>query len=214
ARSERRRSHESRAAGPATAEPDVLADVALRETERLLDEEFARLPEKYRTPLVLCCLEGKTRDEAAGLLGWSSSLIKSRLEEARGLLRGRLARRGLALSMPLLASALARQAASASVTATPAAGAGRAAVPCVGGKAVSAGVIPAPVAALAEGVVQAMWVSKVKLAAAVVLAVGLVGAGGGFVIHRTLAAGEQGGQTSQQGADPDRRDQEKGADQA
>jgi RNA polymerase sigma factor (sigma-70 family) len=210
---ERRRSHESRAGSPSTAGPDVLADVTLRETERLLDEELARLPEKYRTPLVLCCLEGKTRDEAAGLLGWSSSLIKSRLEEARGLLRLRLARRGLGLSMPLLASALARQTASAAVTASLAAATVRAAVLGAGGKAVSAGVVPAPVAALTEGVVQAMWVSKMKLAAAVVLAVGLVGAGGGWVIHRTLAAGEQGAQASGQGADPDRPKQEKGADQ-
>jgi RNA polymerase sigma factor (sigma-70 family) len=211
---ERRRSHEGRAARPSTAGPDVLAGVTLRETERMLDEELARLPEKYRTPLVLCCLEGKTRDEAAGLLGWSSSLIKSRLEEARGRLRGRLARRGLALSMPLLATALARQAASAAVAPSLAAATVRAAVLWVGGKAVTAGVVPAPVAALTEGVVQAMWVSKMKLAAAVVLAVSLVGAGGGLVIHRTLAAGEQGAQTSRQGTEADRPNQEKGADQA
>jgi RNA polymerase sigma factor (sigma-70 family) len=210
----RRRFHESQAAGPSTLEPDVLADVTLRETEKLLDEELARLPEKYRTPLVLCCLEGKTRDEAAGLLGWSSSLIKSRLEEARGLLRCRLRRRGLVLSVPLLASALARQTASAAVTPELAAATVRAAVSFAGPGVMSAGVVPAPVAALTEGVLQAMWMSKIKLAAAVVLAVGLVGAGSGWLAHRTLAAGVPGAQTSRQGADPDRPKQQKGADPA
>jgi RNA polymerase sigma factor (sigma-70 family) len=210
----RRRLHESQAADPSRAEPDVLADITLRETARLLDEELARLPEKYRTPLVLCCLEGKTRDEAAGLLGWSSSMIKSRLEEARGLLRSRLARRGLALSVPVLVSALARGSASAAVTRGLAAATVRAAVLFVGGRAMSAGVIPAQVAALTEGVLQAMWISKIKLAAAVVLAVGILGAGGGLLIHRTLAAGELGGQTSRQGTDPARPKQEKDADQA
>jgi RNA polymerase sigma factor (sigma-70 family) len=210
----RRRLHESRAVDPSRAEPDVLADVALHETARLLDEELARLPEKYRTPLVLCCLEGKTRDEAAGLLGWSSSLIKSRLEEARGLLRGRLARRGLALSVPLFVSALARESASAAVTPGLAPATVRAAVLFAGGRAMSAGVIPAQVAALTEGVLQAMWISKIKLAAALILAVTIAGTGGGLLMHRSLAAGEPGGQTNQQGTDPDRPKQEKDADQA
>src|SRR5262249_54907882 len=199
----RRRCHEGFAAEPARVAPDVLADVTLREMEMLLDEELARLPEKYRTPLVLCCLEGKTRDEAAGLLGWSSSLIKSRLEEARDLLRCRLTRRGLVLSLPLLASALARQTASEALTPALAAATVRAAVLFTGGKAMSAGAIPAQVATLTEGVLRTMWISKLKLAGVLFLAVGILGSGGGMLAHCTLAAGEPGGQTFQKGTDAD-----------
>ena len=45
---------------------DPFADVAWRDLRRVLDEELDRLPETYRLPLVLCLLDGCTRDEAAG----------------------------------------------------------------------------------------------------------------------------------------------------
>src|SRR5262249_6375527 len=63
-----RRDHE-RQAGlmPRTTPVD---DVAPRDWEPLLHEEVDRLPEKYRVPVVLCYLEGKTHDEAARQLGW------------------------------------------------------------------------------------------------------------------------------------------------
>src|SRR5262249_8005060 len=77
---------------------DPLAEISLREAQTVLDEEMARLPEKYRAPLVLCYLEGTTRDEAAQQLGWSLGTLKRRLEQGREMLRGRLARRGLTLS--------------------------------------------------------------------------------------------------------------------
>ena len=69
----------------------------------VLDEELDRLPERYRTPLRLCCLAGCTRDEAARRLGCTLGALKMRLERGRQLLRNRLARRGLALSAVLLA---------------------------------------------------------------------------------------------------------------
>src|SRR5690242_16411189 len=97
----RRREREGRAAARPPGDP--LAEVSVREAQAILDDELARLPEKFRAPLVLCCLEGLARDEAAARLGWPAGLLKSRLEQARERLRGRLARRGLALSVPLLA---------------------------------------------------------------------------------------------------------------
>jgi RNA polymerase sigma factor (sigma-70 family) len=74
----------------------------------VLDEELERLPEKYRAPLLLCCLAGRTRDEAAEQLGWSLGALKMRLERGRQLLRTRLSRRGLSVSAALLAMLLAQ----------------------------------------------------------------------------------------------------------
>src|SRR5262245_15714169 len=88
------------------AAPD--ADPSWREVVAVLDEELARVPEKLRGPLVLCYLEGLTRDEAAARLGCPLGTLKGRLERGRELLRRRLERRGLALSTILAALALER----------------------------------------------------------------------------------------------------------
>ncbi len=75
---------------------DPGAELVWREVRRALDEELQRLPERLRSPLLLCYLSGLTRDEAAKQLGWSLNTLKRRLEESRNLLRTRLERRGIA----------------------------------------------------------------------------------------------------------------------
>jgi RNA polymerase sigma factor (sigma-70 family) len=83
---------------PAAPAADPLAPLAWEEVRRALDEELARLPERLRSPLVLCYLQAHTRDEAAAQLGWSLATLKRRLERGRALLRDRLTRRGFALA--------------------------------------------------------------------------------------------------------------------
>src|SRR5262245_45698453 len=85
-----------RAARHATLAPprraaDPLAEVSGRELIAVIDEELARLPEAYRLPLLLCAVEGLSREEAAARLGWSAGAVKGRLERGRELLRRRLA---------------------------------------------------------------------------------------------------------------------------
>ena len=82
--------------GPeAVSQTDDLAAVEWREVRRLLDAELDRLPARWRSPLVLCYLDGLTRDEAARRLGWSVRTLHRRLDEGRKQLRDRLVRRGL-----------------------------------------------------------------------------------------------------------------------
>src|SRR5262245_816577 len=88
----KRRHHEARTEQRPTADP--LGEVTGRELAAILDEELIRLPERYRMPVLLCYVEGQTRDQAARQLGWSVRTLHRRLEQGRQLLQARLTRRG------------------------------------------------------------------------------------------------------------------------
>jgi RNA polymerase sigma factor (sigma-70 family) len=83
-----------------------------RELAALVHEELGRLPSRYRDPLVLCDLEGRTYEQAAGALGWPVGTVKSRLSRGRARLRDRLTRRGVAPAVALVALARVAEAAA------------------------------------------------------------------------------------------------------
>jgi RNA polymerase sigma factor (sigma-70 family) len=84
---------------------DPLVEVERREAGRMINDELLLLPEKYRSPVVLCYLEGRTHEEAAQALGWPAGSMSRRLKRAQAILRRRLIHRGLSLGVALLAVA-------------------------------------------------------------------------------------------------------------
>jgi RNA polymerase sigma factor (sigma-70 family) len=163
---------------------DEAADTVWRDLRPVLDEEIQRLPEKYRTPFVLCYLQGHTNEEAAEELGCPKGTILSRLARGRERLRSRLLRRGVALSGAGLITALSQNAASASVPATLVDAVVKAAVPFAAGTA-APGLISATVAALTEGELHAMFATKLKIAAAVLLMLAGAGTGTALISHQS-----------------------------
>ena len=165
----RRRAEEEASRRRADVTPDVVPD----DLRPLLDEEVGRLPERYRAAVVLCVLEGKSRQEAARQLGWSEGTLSGRLARAKALLAGRLARRGVTLSGATLAMTVPSALVAATVQATGAVAA-----------------VPAAVLTLTEEVIRAMLMTKVKAVAGVLLLVAGVGAGTGAFAWQRPATGD------------------------
>ena len=142
----------------------------------VLDAEVNRLPERYRLPVVLCYLGGLTTEEAARRLGCPRGTVLSRLATARQRLAARLTRRGVGLSAGGLAAGLG-EVAAASVPAALVIGCLQAAMGGAGGGAALAGSASSQAAAWAKGVIQAMFLTKLKVAVGLFLAVGVLGTG-------------------------------------
>jgi DUF4097 and DUF4098 domain-containing protein YvlB len=154
--------------------PDPTVDLMRQDLLRALDEELSRLPEKYRTPVILCYLEGQTNDEAAQQLRCPTGTVVTRLARARKRLRDRLARRGLTLSTGALI-ALSKTSRAAVVDAALRKKTVEAALQFAVGR-VAGGLVTARVASLARGALRVMWITKLKLAG-ILLAMGLISAG-------------------------------------
>jgi RNA polymerase sigma factor (sigma-70 family) len=153
---------------------------------QVLDEEVNRLPKKYRLPVVLCYLEGKTTDEAAQELGCPRGTIATRLAWARARLRRRLTRRGLTVSAGLLTTALSQGAASATLPAALVHVTVQNQLLWMAGNGAAAVIAP-PIAALADGILKATTVTNVKVAA-MLLTVSVLAAGVGLAVNRTEVA--------------------------
>jgi RNA polymerase sigma factor (sigma-70 family) len=166
----------------ASARPaaDPLEEITGRELVALLDGELARLPERYRAPLLLCFLEAKTGEEAARQLGYSESTLKRRLHRGRALLEVRLRRRGVALSVAALSTLVLPSASSASVVREMAGAAAR----FVTGQPIAGEFVSSHAVGLARGLNRAVLLGRFKLVAAAVIALGGLAGGTYAVIGR------------------------------
>ncbi len=177
----RRRVHERRG-GEMTARRIVGEGLSDAEGWPEVHEELGRLPEKYRSPLVLCYLEGLTQEAAARRLDWPLGTLQSRLARGRERLRARLTRRGVAAPAVLLAAAGSGTSPMTmpAVSAALASATVRAAVRLAAGEAIAAGSVPASALALAEAGGRAMDVTRLIRIAITVSAVGVAASAAGF----------------------------------
>jgi RNA polymerase sigma factor (sigma-70 family) len=168
-------------------EPEAARQDQWPELRHLLDQELNGLPENYRLPILLCDLEGKTIKEATRQLGWPQGTLAGRLARGRKLLASRLTNRGVMLSAGSLAAVLSQNAASAGVPASLTSSTVKAVILLAAGQAAVAGVVPAKVVVLTEGVLKAMLLGKLKSSTVgLLLAALVIGAAG--ATYQTQAA--------------------------
>ncbi|HWY88477.1 MAG TPA: sigma-70 family RNA polymerase sigma factor, partial [Gemmataceae bacterium] len=168
-----------------TPSAEALDNASLKELRTILDEEIARLADKYRAPIVLCYFEDKSYDQAARELGWSKSSLAKRLTRARELLRRQLVRRGLALSAGVLATGLCAKVAGAHVPAMLTIKTVKAALSVAAGNALSSVGISAHALALAQETTAAAIATKAK-AVVMVLAFAMAVGGAGWAGYHGL----------------------------
>jgi RNA polymerase sigma factor (sigma-70 family) len=160
-------------AEPIDPRRDPLAEVSARDLLAALEQEVQRLPLGHRLPVVLCCLDGLSQEEAAERLGCTPDAVRGRLERGRKRLHERLGRRGLTLSAVLGAAEVARVAGGVPATlliSTASQAAGSAS--------------SAQAAALAEGVLKAMFLHKLKIAVGVLLTTAVAGLAAGVLTRQ------------------------------
>ncbi len=181
------------------AEPNDFQDNLLH----VLDEELAWLPNKYRLPIVLCDLEGRSRREVAQQLKIPEGTLSSRLTTGRRMLAKRLSRHGLAVSGGMLAAAVSQNLTSACVSVSLVRSTVRAATISAAGQAAT-GLISTQAAALTEGVLKTMFLTKLKTIMGTVLAIVSLGGAAGL-IYQSQAAEQPKAQQVSEKADQEKR---------
>ncbi len=172
-----RRRHHYEGQAMTGAAPNPAWEAAWHEVQLVLDQAIGRLPERYREPFVLCCLENLSRAEAAARLGIKEGTVGSRLTEARRRLRAALARRGVDLTAVLAAAAVASATAQAGAPATLAAAVTRTAARLAAGQALTADLVSDRIRSLVRGVPRAMSLTTRTMTALFLVALTLVAGG-------------------------------------
>jgi RNA polymerase sigma factor (sigma-70 family) len=198
ARADRRRRREQKAFATTATEsgPDDGPD--RDELRAVLDEELARLPARYRGPVILCELDGLPRQVAARQLGIPEGTLSSRLARAKDLLRHRLTRRGLAPAVVAI-EVLAHEARAVILPPSLAVSTIEAAARVAAGVSL-AEAVSASVVTLTQGALNAMLLAKVKGLAFALAASALVVGTGVVVLAQSPGAGPGGGQDDRLGA--------------
>lgn len=166
AMSTKRSTKEHEAAGRATPKVD---EPTWEHLQPLLDQELKALPDKYRSAIILCDLEGNTLKEAARQLGCPLATVGTRLARGRAMLAQRLNRRRIVLSAGALALMLSQNAASAVVPAKLMESTAKAAALAKAKPSATGNVISAHVSALTAAMIKALLLARLKLAIFVLL---------------------------------------------
>ncbi|HYT93761.1 MAG TPA: RNA polymerase sigma factor, partial [Gemmataceae bacterium] len=170
---------------PHDPHPDPLSELSARELLAVVEEEVQRLPEAYRWPVILCCLEGLSLEEAAQRLGATTGSLRGRLERGRKRLGDRLAKRGLTLAAALAAVEVARAAPTPALLSV-------ATVRAALAFATNSEAVSGTAAALAKAALPTIASGKVKLAAALLLALSAAAVGAGVLTQVPAAPEERG----------------------
>ncbi len=170
----------------ATASPEL--QVVCREELEVLHDEVARLPEKYRGPVVLCELEGMSYHEAALRLHCPVGTIGVRLKRARERLRARLIRRGVVPSAGLLAALLYAEDAPACVPPVLVESTVQAAMGFAASKAAAAGLVSSGVVAVSDVVLWTMAVARLKVAMTLAMTLWIGAAAAWIALNHKTAA--------------------------
>jgi RNA polymerase sigma factor (sigma-70 family) len=161
--------------------PPAGGDEPWRDVWPVLDEELQRLPDKYRTPLVLSYLRGLTNREIAAELGCPPGTVFTRLARGRDLLRRRLTRRGVMLPAGLLGAALASTAPTPALRAELVQAVVTAAALFAAGSGPAAGALSPNVVALTEGALKMTGPGRLRIVWAALVLLLVAGSGAGIL---------------------------------